>query len=167
MVFSMRRRFRAAIGSMVFALSSVTQAEPGVVLHEYIPPDPKEDIELAATTTDGRLPAAMMTRSGLVEAPDTSRLPTAAEKAYGMSAPRSVESRYNPDRDTRRPVVSRYDDPFSPATAPYKRLRAFDGVAADYTLTVVDTTLPLLVTGNLKAEAGGTPIKGADCIRVQ
>jgi len=33
--------------------------------------------------------------------------------------------------------------------------------------TVVDTTLPLLVTGNLKAEAGGTPIKGADCVRVQ
>ncbi len=148
MVFSMRRRFRAAIGSMVFALSSVTQAEPGVVLHEYIPPDPKEDIELAATTTDGRLPAAMMTRSGLVEAPDTSRLPTAAEKAYGMSAPRSVESRYNPDRDTRRPVVSRYDDPFSPATAPYKRLRAFDGVAAGYTLTVVDTTLRAVVRGD-------------------
>lgn len=46
----------------------------------------------------------------------------------------------------------------------------FEGQAVVTTLglaAVVDTALPLLVTGNLKAEAGGTPIKGADCIRVQ
>lgn len=138
---------------LVVATSVVVRADsPAVVLHEYIPPDPKEDIELAATTADGRLPAAMQTRSGVVEAPDTSRMPTSTEKTYGATAPRSVESKYNPDRDTSRPIVSRYDDPFSPTTAPYKRLRAYDGVVADYTLTVMDSTLtPVLQGGGVSS----------------
>jgi transglutaminase-like putative cysteine protease len=149
----LRRWTSLAAACVVVAIALVGHADdPPLVLHEYIPPDPKEDIELSATTPDGQLPAAMETRSGVVEAPDTSRMPTATEKAYGASAPRSVESKYNPDRDTRRPVVSRYDDPFSPATAPYKRLRAYDGVAADYTLTVMDSTLvPIARGGMVKA----------------
>lgn len=138
---------------VVLATSVVVRADsPAMVLHEFIPPDAKEDIELAATTSDGRLPAAMQTRSGVVEAPDTSRMPTSTEKTYGATAPRSVESKYNPDRDTSRPIVSRYDDPFSPTTAPYKRLRAYDGVVADYTLTVMDSTLtPVLHGGGVSA----------------
>jgi hypothetical protein len=146
----LRRPVHLATAIVVLAVSLVVRADaPPVVLHEFIPPDPKEDIELAATTPDGQLPAAMVTRSGVVEAPDTTRMPTPTEKAYGATAPRSVESKYNPDRDTRRPVVSRYDDPFSPATAPYKRLRAYDGVAADYTLTVVDSTLVPVAQGGV------------------
>ncbi len=134
----------------VIASALVVRADDApLVLHEFIPPDPSEDIELSATTPDGQLPAAIETRSGVVEAPDTTRMPTATEKAYGAMAPRSVESTYNPDRDTRRPVVSRYDDPFSPATAPYKRLRAYDGVAADYSLTVTDSTLVPLTEGGM------------------
>ena len=42
-----------------------------------------------------------------------------------------------------------YDDPFSPSTAPFKRLSAFDAVDANYTLSVRDghvTTLPISTT---------------------
>ncbi|PIE05541.1 MAG: hypothetical protein CSA75_04210 [Sorangium cellulosum] len=123
--------------------------DPPTVLHEFIPPDPAEDVKLSATTLDGRLPAAMETESGLVQAPDTTRMPTATERAYGAIAPRSFESKYNPDRDTRRPLVSRYDDPFSPATAPYKRLRAYDGVRADFSLTVSDVGLVPILEGGV------------------
>lgn len=144
------RTTSTAAALVLFAVAlSVRADDPPQVLHEYIPPDPSEDIELSATTPDGQLPAAMETRSGVVEAPDTTRMPTATEKTYGATAPRSVESKYSPDRDTRRPVVSRYDDPFSPATAPYKRLRAYDGVAADYTLTVADSTLVPVTEGGV------------------
>lgn len=146
----LRRWSSLAAASWVLAFAVIGRADaPAMILHEFIPPDPKEDIELAATTPDGQLPAAMETRSGVVEAPDTSRMPTNTEKAYGATAPRSVESKYNPDRDTRRPIVSRYDDPFTPATAPYKRLRAYDGVAADYTLTVMDSTLVPIAEGGV------------------
>src|SRR6185436_8724376 len=37
-----------------------------------------------------------------------------------------------------RPDVLPYDDPFSPSTAPFKRLSAFDTVDANYTLSVRD-----------------------------
>jgi len=141
---------------ILLALAALVASVPGhafpqpVVLHEFIPPDPKEDIELAATTSDGRLPAAIDTPSGTVEAPDTSRPPAPSEKAYGAASP--LDTRYNPDRDTRRPVIARYDDPFSPATAPYKRLRAFDAVAPDFTLTVADPNLrPVLEGGAVRA----------------
>ena len=144
----LRRQLTTALVVAACAMAARADDKP-VILHEFIPPDAHEDIELAATTSDGRLPAAMETPSGLVEAPDTTRMPTANEKAYGPTAPRSVESKYSPDRDTRRPVVARYDDPFIPATAPYKRLRAFDGVAADYTLTVMDSTLRAVSEGGI------------------
>lgn len=151
-----RLPFRTWLLIAVLAVLGTTAAShalpPPVVLHEFIPPDSKEDIELSATTSDGRLPAAVETPSGVVEAPDTSRSPTQTEKAYGESGPADTDARYNPDRDTRRPVVARYDDPFSPATAPYKRLRAFDAVAPDFSLTVADPALrPVPEGGSVRA----------------
>lgn len=130
-----------ALACAVLAVSTIVRADIGsVLLHEFIPTDSREDIELSATTPDGSMPAAIDTPSGVVSAPDTTRPPTQTEKAYGGSegAQRS-ERVYTPDIDTRRPTVSRYDDPFSPSTTPYKRLRAFDTVLDDYTLGVADS----------------------------
>jgi transglutaminase-like putative cysteine protease len=115
------------------------------VLHEFIPPDDGEDVALALTTAEGDLPAAIETRSGVVRAPDTQRQPTATESAYRESS--AVPAVFRPDRDTRRPSVVRYDDPFSPSIAPYKRLRAFDLVGADYSLRVRDTSLVRVPVG--------------------
>ena len=59
---------------------------------------------------------------------------------------------FAPDTDTRRPEVSDYDDPFTPSTAPFKRLEAFDAVLSDYHVEVRD---PRLV--RLAALQGGAP----------
>jgi transglutaminase-like putative cysteine protease len=97
----------------------------GPMLHEFLPPDPKEDIQLSATTTVGDLPAAIDTPGGPVAAPDPFRQPSASDKAYGRSA---ENQSFTPDRDTRPVSQVDYDDPFSPSIAPFKRLNSYDAV---------------------------------------
>jgi transglutaminase-like putative cysteine protease len=103
----------------------------GPILHERIPPDPREDLAMNALL-EGDLPAALETTSGVVPAPDLHVLPDPRESTYGPSG----RDRFVPDRDTSRPEMGSYDDPFTPPTAPYKRLHAYDGVGADYQLYV-------------------------------
>ena len=68
----------------------------GPVLHEPIPPDPREDLAMHVAL-DGDLPAAIQTRSGIVSAPDP-RAPTSpADSAYGAADPAT----FQPDRDTK------------------------------------------------------------------
>ncbi len=137
---------------LIIAVVTGVRADTGtVILHEFVPADPKEDIDLAATTPDGALPAAIETQSGVVGAPDTTRMPTPTEKAYSEATQgRASDRTYRADDDTRRPNVSRYDDPFTPATAPYKRLSAFDAVLGDFTLAVADPTFrPVPVGGSV------------------
>jgi Transglutaminase-like superfamily len=117
------------------------------VLHEFIPPDDGEDLAMSVTTAEGDLPAAIDTPSGVVRAPDTQRLPTRSESAYREGFTPQVPAVFRPDRDTRRPNMVRYDDPFTPSVAPYKRLRAFDMVGLDYGLRVRDTTLARVPVG--------------------
>ncbi len=109
----------------------------GPVLHERIPPDPREDVALAVSL-DGELPAAIKTRSGLVSAPDpvapddTKRPPYAPSRGAG-GAP---DATFTADRDTRKPDTLPYDEPFRPSTAPFKRLAAYDAVDDDFMLFV-------------------------------
>jgi transglutaminase-like putative cysteine protease len=118
-------------------------------LHEFVPPDPKEDIDLGTTTLAGDFPAAIDTPSGLIVAPDTNRTPTANEKAY-TSTTTPQNSLYYPDRDTRRPGAVEYEDPFSPAVTPFKRGSAFNTVRADFTMAVADPELkPMAVGGEV------------------
>ena len=71
-----------------------------------------------------------------------------ADHVYGgATTDDGPDSTYEPDRDTRRPNVENYDDPFTPATAPFKRLRAYDWVDADYSLRVHDKSLHQLPVG--------------------
>ncbi|AUX40829.1 hypothetical protein SOCE26_022300 [Sorangium cellulosum] len=143
---AIRRRLAGrARGLLAFALacavSPLADAQ-GSLLHEFIPPDPTEDVSLATTTLDGGLPAAIRTPSGLATAPDPQRPPGEQQQVYSnVGADASPDASYEPDRDTRRPNVERYDDPFSPATAPFKRLQAYDAVRADYSLVVRDRTM--------------------------
>lgn len=110
---------------------------PGPVVHEPIPPDAREDLAFSAVL-QGDLPAAIQTPSGVVAAPDPRRGPSPSEAAYGPGSDRDT---FAPDRHTERPEVSGYDDPFTPSTAPFKRLEAFDGVRGDYELYVRDERL--------------------------
>ena len=112
----------------------------GLKLHEFVPDDPAEDLAFRATTEDGRLPAAVDTPSGVVAAPAQRRPPP--EVAYGGNAtPDSIDATYRIDRDTTRPDVVNYDDPFIPAVTPFKRLYAYDSVDESIELVVSDRRL--------------------------
>jgi transglutaminase-like putative cysteine protease len=118
------------------------------VLHEPIPPDAREDIALAVSL-DGDIPAAIDTPRGLVQAPDPAKPVGTGDSPYNHAPGDARDTSFHPDRDTRRPDVLPYDDPFSPSTAPFKRLSAFDAVDASYTLSVRDahtTPLPVMPT---------------------
>jgi len=128
------------------ASSGVVDAQSSI-LHEFVPPDPAEDLSFTTTTIDGDLHAAVKTPSGIATAPDPRRPPDARSLYGGTTTDDSPDSTYEPDRDTRRPTVENYEDPFVPSTTPFKRLRAFDTVLEDYTLAVRDKTLRALPVG--------------------
>lgn len=135
------RRGLLAVPLVVLALAPPAGAERrsgSPVLHEPIPADPREDVALSVALA-GDIPAGIDTPRGLVSAPDPTRPIGSGESPYGP-APRSdaPDAQFRPDRDTRRPDVLPYDDPFSPSTAPFKRLSAYDTVDASYTLSVRD-----------------------------
>ncbi len=115
------------------------------ILHELIPIDPQDDLALSVTLP-GDIPAAVQSPRGLIAAPDPTRpIGSSESSAYGASRPSTAPSdRFVPDRDTKRPDSLPYDEPFSPSTAPFKRLAAFDCVNADYTLTVA-RPLPVVI----------------------
>lgn len=88
---------------------------------------------------DGDLPAAIDTLRGLVSAPDPARPAGTGSTRYNASPPGdSPGSEFRPDKRTERPDVLPYDDPFTPSTAPFKRLSAYDMVKADFTLEVAE-----------------------------
>ncbi len=142
------RWFGAACAVSVLAALTLKQPASALpaapVLHEPIPPNPGEDLAMHVVLP-GNLPAAIQTPKGALAAPDPQALPGPADAAYGQG---TEHERFRPDRDTSRPEVSAYDDPFIPATAPFKRLAAFDAVRADYTLYVREPRLvPLPING--------------------
>jgi hypothetical protein len=152
-VSSRRRHLLAALAFVTLALPA---RGDGPVLHEYFEPNPSEDLALAATTPSGDMPAAIETPSGLVSAPDATRAPAPTEVAYGgTSTPESLDATYQIDRDTTRPEVVDYDDPFIPAVTPFKRLFAYDRVDASLELVVADKELS-------KLEVGGSVRAGDD-----
>lgn len=140
----------AVLCALAVAAAGVLPAHAaGTILHEFVEPNPGEDLKLSATTLDGDLPAAIETPSGLATAPDPTRPPDAVPAYGGGTTDDAPESTYEPDRDTRRPEVEAYDDPFSPSTAPFKRLRAYDSVDASYRLRVADLSLAALAVGGV------------------
>ena len=144
-------RLFVALGVALIAPSSLAD---GPVLHEFIPPDPNEDLTLRATTPDGRMAAAVSTPSGAVPAPgERSERP---EVAYGgSSTPDSVDASYRIDSDTTRPDVVSYDEPFVPAVTPFKRLYAYDSVDERGELVVADRRLR-------RMDVGGTALSSED-----
>ncbi|NUP12120.1 MAG: transglutaminase domain-containing protein [Polyangiaceae bacterium] len=149
---------------VAFAVAPVASAD-GVTLHVFVPPDPDEDVSLAATTLDGNLPAAIETPSGIATAPDPQRPPENDKMYTGGTTDDTPDSTYEPDRDTSQPNVENYEDPFSPSTAPFKRLRAYDSLSADYTLRVADKSTSLITVGG-DAGADDEPFYGDFSVEV-
>jgi len=148
------RHFRRVLLGLVVGVASGTALADGLVAHEFIPADPADDLALRATTRDGRLPAAVDTPSGVVQAPAERRAPS--EHAYGgNSTPDSIDASYRIDRDTTRPDVASYDDPFIPSVTPFKRLYAYDSADESAELVVADRRLR-------KVDVGGGALPGED-----
>ncbi len=149
----MNRLLRPLSLGLLLVVAGNAAAE-GPLLHEFIVQDPREDLELSATTPDGKLPAALDTPSGVVPAPgDKKQQP---QVAYGGNAtPDSIDATYRIDRDTTRPEAVSYDDPFVPAVTPFKRLYAYDAVDESLELVVGDKKLR-------KLEIGGEPLQNED-----
>ena len=118
------------------------------VEHEPIPPDPGEDLAMGVVLA-GEMPAAIRTPVGVVAAPDPMRSPTSSEGVYDATE----SPTFKPDRDTERPELSAYDEPFTPSTAPFKRLQAFDSVDGDYTVRVYDERLVRVPMGSALGHA--------------
>jgi len=135
-------------------------ADASPMLHEQIADDPKDDLAMKVAL-GGNLPAAIETPSGLVFAPDPRRpvlepraRPAETTAAKGTSA---IDSRasgiFVPDTDTRRPGLLPYDEPFTPSTAPFKRVAAFDAVDSSYRLYVSrPERQPLATHGTMTAD---------------
>lgn len=118
----------AAMGSISAPLSA---RDPGPVLHEPIPPDVAEDNAMHALV-EGDLAATTDASRARADASHSLDSSSFAELENG----RMPTGPFRPDRDTTRPRIGRYDDPFVPSIGPFKRLFAFDAVGKDYTLGV-------------------------------
>lgn len=146
----MRRHLPRLVASAALSVALVAEAQ-APLLHEYIEPNPREDVALSATTQDGAMPAALQTESGVIPAPQAEDRKPKAEHAYGGNAtPDSIDASFRVDRDTTRPELVAYDEPFIPAVAPFKRLYAYDAVDESFELIVFDKSLSRL-------EVGGKP----------
>ncbi len=151
----MSRRFAKLLLVLLAAIALPAHAA-GPVLHTYFDPDPAEDLALHATTADGKLPAAIETPSGVAQAPDPLRAPRNNEQTYGgSSTPSTIDATYRIDRNTSRPDLVSYDDPFIPAVTPFKRLFAYDVVEQSLELGVADKAL-------VKLNVGGSVRSGDD-----
>jgi len=145
---SFRRVPRSLLAALLgLGLAVGVPARAGPVLHEYFEVDLQEDLKLGATTRDGSFPAGLETESGIVPAPSPARSADPSTTAYGgTSTPNSADSTYRIDRNTTRPSMVNYDDPFTPPITPFKRLFAYDAVDDDFELYVSDkglTEVPL------------------------
>ncbi len=108
------------------------------LLHEQIPDDANEN-DLDSWLAEGALPTRIDTPDGPTRPADPTRPPAANELPYARGSVRvdtAPSATFEPDRDTRRPEVLPYDDPFTPRIEPFKRLSAFDDIDASYTLRV-------------------------------
>lgn len=154
----MRKRrllLAVALAALVCAPPQIAGGAYSPVLHERIPTDPRDDVALSVSL-DGDLPAALDTPSGLVTAPDPRKPPVPGEPREGPGglAEAPPNATFRPDLDTQRPDVLPYEDPFTPSTAPFKRLIAFDTVDASYTLSVRDPRMQPLSTHGQPAADG-------------
>ena len=148
------------------ALAAPARAGNGPILHEQITPDPHEDLALQVAL-DGDLPVALDTKSGLVTAPDPRRPVASTDTPYdrppGDRGDRN-DATFTPDRNTKRPDVQGYDEPFTPSTAPFKRLEAFDEVSETYELRVRDKRLAPVILGATPSSDGSEEQFYADMV---
>lgn len=115
---------------LLSVVSTLAEAKVDRILHEPVP----EELYRALPQEKGAAarPHPNGTASGQAGGPPSAK-GTPATKPAGAAPSGSDE--FTIDRDTRRPDVLPYSDPFEPSVAPFKRLHAYDRVADSYVLS--------------------------------
>ncbi len=145
--FAKLGRARGTLTVLLLANLATVPSQADIVLHEFIAPDATEDLRMGATTGDGTMAAAIDTRSGAVASPDPTRASAGKRHVYGWEGVQGPGGSYRIDSDTSRPEHVGYEDPFTPAVAPYKREIAFDTVDSEFDLGVSNASLERLAVG--------------------
>lgn len=158
------RRWLLLLPIVSLAIAPPAGAQRGgtPVLHVPVSADAREDVAMGLAL-DGDIPAALQTPRGLVAAPDPARPVGAGESPYSPQA-RNDDGSFRPDRDTRRPDTLPYDDPFSPSTAPFKRLNAYDAIDGNYTLSVNDPRTSTVTVSSVPAPDPNEELFYADMV---
>ncbi|MGC4068539.1 MAG: transglutaminase-like domain-containing protein [Polyangiaceae bacterium] len=128
-------RVETTLGVVLLASLALGGYEP--VLHENFEPDPKEDLAFGVRVTTAALPAALEASGNVVPVPNPTRPPEATEPVYGERRADGQE-RFRADRQTSDLGRLSYHEPFRPSIAPFKRTHVYDGVDANFELTVAD-----------------------------
>jgi transglutaminase-like putative cysteine protease len=119
----------------------------GAVLHERLP--------AGQNTNDLDEPSNASASNGSSgSAPRSPNAPgTRDSQGSPLKPVEAAESSFRPDRDTRRPDMLPYEDPFRPTVTPFKRLGSFDAIDASYTMSVEGARLvPVqIATGSVEA----------------
>jgi transglutaminase-like putative cysteine protease len=115
------RRFYGPVALVVLLIAGTASA--GLILHE-------------------RLPQGAIETQPAPKASDEARAKNALhDKTQASAANDPGESAFRADRDTRKPDMLPYEDPFRPSVAPFKRLSVFDAIDGQFTLSVADARL--------------------------
>ncbi|HTM46902.1 MAG TPA: transglutaminase-like domain-containing protein [Polyangiaceae bacterium] len=135
-----RQRIQWVAGAVLLVIASGASVAPAQapsepVLHERYEPSAAEDAMLQATSLDGTLPAAIVTRSGAVSLENAQAAQATTADVF-TTKNQSGEESYHADPDPRRPDRVSYSDPFTPTIPPYKRLYAYDSVGDKFELIV-------------------------------
>lgn len=125
-------KLRKTVQTTLIALAMVGIAHAKVdrVLHEPVPESAYAQAAKSRSTSNAAMNAAG-SRAGTASAGTPS---AAGAPSEGAAPTPGSESQFSIDRDTRRPNVLPYGDPFEPSVAPFKRVNAYDHVSVDYTL---------------------------------
>ena len=121
--------------TMLSFVATLAEAKVDRVLHEPIPEElyratPQERAAAAANGARVR-PGTPAAGGGQAGAPAPKPVP--GDPSRGKASDGADELTI--DRDTRRPNVLPYSDPFEPSVAPFKRLHAYDTIADSYVLS--------------------------------
>ena len=87
-------------GLLLLAVTVRADAQgSGPLLHEFLPPDPAEDMSMSSTNSTGDFPGAVKTPSGTIAPPDVYNT-AAPDRVY--REPDRQQAGFRPDRDTSR-----------------------------------------------------------------
>ncbi len=125
---------RLGVVVVLSLVATLADAKVDRVLHEPVPENLYRAMPQEKSAAARAKLGTTTTASGQAGGPGSRTTPTPPSGQPAGAAPSGSEQ-FTIDRDTRRPDVLPYSDPFEPSVAPFKRLHAYDQLADSYVLS--------------------------------